>query len=496
MPEALGHVLQALGHGSEHTLFFTTRLFVAVFTALFALQWALSGKPRWRVALLSAFSLYFYWKAGGWFVFAILGTATYDWWLGQRIYDSPTRSKRGYYYASLALNLGLLAWFKYQFFFLGTYDWLLTGTYTPAPLGWLLPVGISYYTFKSLSYIIGLWQEEVEAPERSYLNYLCYVTFFPSLLAGPITRAASFLGQLRQPYRLTQAQVGAAVFLFLTGLVKKLVIADYLAANFVGRVFDYPESYTGLEILLAAFSYGFQLYYDFSGYTDMALGVGLLLGLELGRNFNEPFKAQNVTDFWRRWHITLSTWFNDYVFLPLNFRWRRRGKLFTVLAVTLTFVLSGLWHGPAWTFVLWGLSHGLAIGWDTLTQPQRRRLAQRVPPWLYRSASVLLTYCFLAATYLLFVADDLGQLRLMLTRIFTAFDGHLVGTWLAGYWRVAAMLAVAVVVHYLPTAWKAKLKHRFTQLHWALQALAVATIVLCIYQFTSSEVQPFIYLQF
>lgn len=294
--------------------------------------------------------------------------------------------------------------------------------------------------------------------------------------------------------------MGTAFFLFIKGLFKKVVIADYLAENFVNRVFGNPGQYSGLENLMATYAFGFQLYADFSGYIDMALGIALLLGFELRPNFNEPFKAGNISEFWRRWHMTLSSWFNDYVFVPLSFAWRRWRRLGTVLAVLLTFFLSGLWHGPHWGYVLWGSSHGLIIALEVAGAGLRRRIRTAMPHGLYRLLSILLTYQVLAFTYILFQAavlgKDLAYIGLMYDKILTQVDYSLLGDFVSAYRWVVVVLLLAVVLHFLPCRYKEAVRTAFVRCHWLLQGVIIALAVVLIYQVKSAALLPFVYLQF
>lgn len=479
-------------------LVFHGTLFVSLFAAVYALYAALS-RTRARIYVLLAFSLYFYYKFSGPFVLLMLGTALLDWALSLALHRTRGDGARlALKYTSIGLSLGLLGYFKYTNFFVQSW-WSIANPGSEAPVyDILLPIGISYYTFKSIHYILEV--HGGEAPERNFFHYLTYISFFPNILAGPISRKDEILPQLRQPLQLSREDMGRAFFLFVKGLFKKIVIADFLAVNFVNRVFSSPDSYSGFENLMATYTYGFQLYADFSGYVDMALGVALLLGFRLQPNFNEPFKATNISDFWRRWHMTLSSWFNDYVFVPLSFAWRGWRRAGTILAVLLTFTLSGLWHGPHWAYVLWGTSHGLAIAYEVATGGIRKRLAALLPRWLYTTLSVLVTYQFLAFTYILFQAavlnKDLDYMGLMYGKIFTQLDWTLAPAFVQAYLWVVVVLALAILLHYLPTRWKLTLERSWIRTPWLLQPLLLALAVLLIYQVKSAAMLSFVYLQF
>jgi D-alanyl-lipoteichoic acid acyltransferase DltB (MBOAT superfamily) len=510
----LEHLGQALLPGSKHPLFFNTVLFGLVFTVFYTLYVPLARWAHLRVGLLVAFSLWFYYRVCGWvavpfagdgdqalripFVGVMAFTAMLDWLLARQLAATPHEGRRrALLWVGVGTGLGILAFFKYAYFFADTLAPALGADAGPdAPTRVLEVVGLSYYTFKTVSYLLDVYNESLETPEPSYFHYLAYVSFFPAVMAGPIHRAEPFLQALRAPFALNRTQVGVAFFLFLTGVFKKLVIADFLGANYVNRIFDNPGMYTGFENLMGSFLFGIQLFADFSAYTDMALGVALLLGFELGPNFNEPFKACNITDFWRRWHISLSTWFNEYVYTPLAFRWRRLKRWGAVLAVVVTFVLSGLWHGPTWPFVLWGTAHGLAIGWETATRNPRLRARAALPTWLYDGISLVLTWAFLGLTYSLFKNPTLGAVGEMYGQIFYHFQAEVIPEWFVQYWRVALVAGFALVLVYLPTHWKTALRHTYTALPWPAQAVLGALLILLAYQVATAELQGFIYLRF
>ncbi|MFM1931974.1 MAG: hypothetical protein RL226_1277, partial [Bacteroidota bacterium] len=304
-------------------------------------------KRALRNAFLFFVSLFFYWKTSGHFFLILLFSTVTDFYIGRFIHSAQDALKRKLWLAaSITLNLGVLIYFKYAYFFADSFNRIFGTAYHPInyfaqaaneALGTsftvdriLLPVGISFFTFQTMSYAIDVYRGHLK-PVKSLLDFGFYVSFFPQLVAGPIVRAADFIPQLYEPYKLSRQQFGLAVFWILNGLVKKVLLADYLALNFVDRVFSNPGSYTGFENLMALYGYSLQVYADFSGYTDMAIGVALLMGFRLPLNFNSPYKADSVANFWKRWHISLSTWLKDYLYIPLG--GNRGGSLFTYIAI-------------------------------------------------------------------------------------------------------------------------------------------------------------------
>src|SRR5262249_33504676 len=250
-----------------------------------------------------------------------------------------------------------------------------------------LPVTLSFYVFQALTYTIDLYRRDTKGT-RSYLAHLTAVSFFPTTLAGPITRVSSLVDQFEKHKQLDPADGGRALFLIGIGLMKKLMIADFLAVNLVNRVFDFPKLYSGTETLVAVYAYALQIYYDFSGYTDIAIGSALLLGIKLPANFNAPYAAENVADFWRRWHITLSNWLRDYLYFSLP---GKRSKVMVYVNLIITMVIGGLWHGAAWTFVIWGALHGVGLaivrGWQVF-----RKNAKATGVW--RHFNIIATFHF------------------------------------------------------------------------------------------------------
>jgi D-alanyl-lipoteichoic acid acyltransferase DltB (MBOAT superfamily) len=442
---------------------------------------------------LLIFSLFFYYKIGNSFVFLLIAMASSDFFIGKGIAATQKNGKRNALLAlSLTINIGLLLFFKYTQFFLDS--WLGFTQQSAINLHILQPIGISFFVFKTLSYIFDVHREMIEEPERNYVNYLLYVSFFPTILAGPIAKARNLLPQFKQPVIITSANVGRGLFLILSGLFFKIAIADYLAVNFVDRVFDAPIYFSGFEAALASLGAMFQIYYDFAGYTNMVLGMALLMGFQIEPNFNKPFLAKNITNFWRRWHITLSTWFNEFLFTPLSFSFRRFQQFGTILAVLITFFVSGFWHGAAWTYILWGLSHGVAIAWDTASQKGRKKVASLIPKAIYNPMSILLTVIFLSLSVVLFKSGDLLKAKEVYLLIFTKLDFSLFTQWITAYFYPAIVMLLAILLHYLPQQLTEKAIQLFTRLNWVLKVIVICVFSIFLYQIYISASQPFIYL--
>ena len=359
----------------QKPLFFSQMYFWGFFTLVLFGYTFFYKKNKLRSAYLLLVSLFFYYKSGGYFFVLLLISTLTDYATGYLIYHSGKRAlRRLFVMISLMVNLGLLGYFKYAYFLTGLFN-RLTGSHIVVQnvlAEWtnrltgshfnmshiILPIGISFYTFQTISYTIDIYRGKLK-PVRNLIDFGFYVSFFPQLVAGPIVRAAHFIPQIYRKYALTSREMSQALFLIMNGLIKKVLISDVISVNFVDRIFSDPLVHSGFENLMALYGYALQIYCDFSGYTDIAIGVALLLGFRLPVNFNSPYKARNLTDFWRRWHISLSTWLRDYLYIPLG--GSKKGKFRTHLNILITMLLGGLWHGANLKFVIWGGLHGLGL---------------------------------------------------------------------------------------------------------------------------------------
>lgn len=462
-----------------------------------------------RTAYLFLFSLYFYYKSSGLFFSLLIFSTISDYTFGLLI-ASRTRkfSRKILLGCSVFINLFILAYFKYAYFFTNTVNslfglhlevvnylslWtnqLFSSSFDVSTI--LLPVGISFYTFQTISYTVDVYRQKVE-PVRNIIDFGFYVSFFPQLVAGPIVRAAEFIPQLYNKYRLTQREFGHAFFLILNGLIKKVLISDYISINFVDRVFDTPLSYSGFENLMATYGYAIQIYCDFSGYTDMAIGLALLLGYRLPLNFNSPYKAINITDFWHRWHISLSSWLRDYLYIPIG--GNRKGKFRTHVNIMITMLLGGLWHGANIRFVIWGGLHGLGLVvhkiWCKLF-PTRRKSS----PFWRRFLAGFITFQLVNLSWIFFRAPDIEQSWGMLRQIFLKFGSGSMLQIISTYSIVFTLIVIGFVIHWLPVRIKEWYRGNFIQLPLILKLLTAILIAFIIIQTKSSDVQPFIYFRF
>ncbi|MBN2665719.1 MAG: MBOAT family protein [Bacteroidales bacterium] len=453
-------------------------------------------------------SLFFYYKAGGLFLLLLVFVTLIDYTCGLLIYRSGTKAgKRFFLVLSIVSNIGLLAYFKYTGFFVQTINDLfgtsivvtdVLGAMSNSMLGTnfdissiVLPVGISFFTFQSLSYTIDMYRTKLK-PVRNVSDFGFYVSFFPQLVAGPIVRASEFIPQLYREYSVTRREFSHAVFLIVKGLTKKIIISDFIAVNFIDRVFELPTAYSGFENLIAVYGYGLQIYCDFSGYTDIAIGIALILGFRLPVNFNSPYKALDLTDFWRRWHISLSRWLKDYLYIPLG--GNRKGRLRTLANLMLTMLIGGLWHGASLRFVIWGGLHGIGLAINKIKgylfgiPVHKGRLATAV--------SVFLTFNFVSFCWIFFRAQNMHSVVLMLRQIFNDFVPASFGTIFHVYSGAFALMAAGYIIHFLPEKFKEWYRGLFINTPLALQMILVLIAGFLLFRMGSFATMPFIYFRF
>ena len=479
-------------------LFYTPEFLVFSVVLLGLLSVIHRNTPRKVVLTVASYVFYMWWNPA--FILLIMFSTTVDFFCGRVIGDTKDpKTKRGVLILSLVLNLGVLAFFKYAGFFEA--NLLYLSRLLGHPLNWatlhvVLPVGISFYTFKTISYTVDVYRGRLPVC-RSPLDYALFLCFFPELVPGPLVRASVFLPQLSKLRRVQCDQV--TFFLILKGLVKKLIIADNVA-QFADQVFSSPERWPSVVIWFATMCFSVQIYCDFSGYSDMAIGIARIVGLELPQNFDKPYFARNPSDFWKRWHITLSSWLRDYLYIPLG--GNRGGEFNTYRNLMLTMLLGGLWHGASWNFVVWGAIHGiiqvihrLYAGW----QKSRNPVYGRTSHWLANLVSVLvMQYCVLV-TWLVFRIVDTQKMMTAL-RAFIIPDGRFalgdIGIGNLAFFSTAAVVLVFWAFHGY-AYWR---KHDYEELLGRAR-IPAAAVVCCLAGFAlyclwPAKEAPFIYFQF
>ncbi len=469
-------------------MLFQTPLFLAFLAIVVTGAALLQRRPAARHAFLLAASCLFYmaWSAK---LFGLLaGSILLDYGVGLALGRARgPRARRALLAASLVGQLGVLGLFKYYDFFAANLNALLAAAGLPGQLRLLhlvLPVGISFYTFQTLSYTIDVYRRRLE-PCRRLVEFALFVTFFPQLVAGPIVRASEFLPQLQRPAAPTEAGARQGLYLFLRGMTKKVLFADVLATFFVDPVFARPQAFGGAWILLAVYAFRFQIYGDFAGYSDMAIGCGKMLGYELPENFRSPFKAASFRDSWARWHITLGSWFRDYLFFPLGgTRCSLARSSFNVL---LTMTLVGLWHGAAWTFLAWGAYHGVLLAGERIWRTRFAR-GREPRPWSL-PLRVFAVFQVTTVASLFFRAPDLATVGVMTRRLAAAGPGPAVPWW------AAALFAAAVATHFAPERLKLRTGTLFASQPALAHGLAAAAVLVAA-SLVLDQTNPFYYFQF
>ena len=460
-------------------MLFPTVTFAVFFLIVLPVSWAVMRAQRyWRAfILLASYVFYGWWD---WhFVFLLAASTVVNHVLAVAIFRARgVGARKGLLGLAVAFDLGLLAYFKYADFFLSSVDnvfgtsWLANIT---------LPVGISFYTFMAISYVVDTYREELVP--ASFARFAVFQAFFPHLVAGPIVRASELLPQLEAPRDPRRVDTSRAFFLIVTGLFLKVVIANHLATHIVDDVFAAPERHSSLEVLMAVYGYAVQIFADFCGYTNIAIGAALLLGFEFPQNFASPYTAVSLQDFWRRWHMTLSRWLRDYLYIPLG--GNRKGRLLTYRNLLLTMFLGGLWHGAAWTFVVWGGIHGLGLAVERATGWRPHTRAQQ---WLGR----VLTFHLVCFAWIFFRADSFSRAGDVLTRLFDAWgqSSPLVTT------SVVLAILVGIVGQYLRPVAVGRLLGSFGRLNVVAQSACVAVALTVINTLGPTGVAPFIDFRF
>lgn len=473
-------------------MIFSSGIFLWLFAAFIVVYLLLQRRTTARLMFVTLFSYYFYYKSSGTYFFLLAVVTVSDFLLALLMDRTVTRWKRKLWVVvSLCVNLGLLCYFKYTNFLLECWASLTGGSFSMLDI--FLPVGISFFTFQSLSYTIDVYRREIK-PLTNLLDYAFYVSFFPQLVAGPIVRARDFIPQIRRPLFVSYEMFGRGIFLIVSGLFKKAVISDYISVNFVERIFDNPTLYSGVENLMGVYGYALQIYCDFSGYSDMAIGIALLLGFHFNINFDSPYKSASVTEFWRRWHISLSSWLRDYLYISLG--GNRKGKVRQYVNLIITMFLGGLWHGASWNFVLWGVLHGVALAvhkfWMSLTGRKKGEQSHGIR----RFFGVVVTFHFVCFCWIFFRNADFATSVDMLRQIFTVFRPQLLPQLLAGYWEVFALMGLGYMLHFLPDSWERACTKTVIRLPLLGKAVLMIALIYLVIQMKSSDIQPFIYFQF
>lgn len=540
-----------------YPLIFTQINFWIFFSLAYLIFAIVYKKVPIRNAYLFMISLFFYYKTSGLFIGILLFSTLVDFFIGKSIYKSQNSNKRYFLVTlSICINLLVLCYFKYAYFFTDSFNTLFntnlqvvnylakwsnsfsdTNYFTVDKI--ILPVGISFYTFQTISYSVDIFRKKLK-PLDSILDFGFYVSFFPQLVAGPIVRAESFVPQISKSTFVTKASFDAGTFLILKGLIKKMLFADFIAMHFLDRVFDAPEMFSGFTNIMAMIGYSLQIYGDFSGYTDIAIGLALLMGFELPVNFNSPYKAINAGDFWKRWHISLSTWLRDYLYIPLGgnrqgtrasyiilslmllmlmlafrtnivvisciliavaaviiasrFNNNIKNQINTNINLMLTMLIGGLWHGASFKFVIWGGLNGLGIVvyklWRKVSPYEKKN------HWFVHAWKIGVTFIFITFTRIYFRGESIEHISKFYHQVWHQLDLKTAFAILSHYQAVFWVMLLGYITHWLPQLTKDKIEFVYSNSPNLVKVMIAAVVGVLCYQAYSTDFQPFIYFQF
>jgi alginate O-acetyltransferase complex protein AlgI len=493
----LEYIWNLLQYKPNEPLLFNTSLFLFLFFGLLVIYNLVKSSKPVRVGLLIIFSFYFYYLSAGYYTVIIFISAILNFFLGRWIASTDSFPiKRIFLALALILNIALLGYFKYTNFFLQIVNSLRGTEFNPLAI--FLPIGISFYTFKALTYVFDIYYDTME-PTKNFFDFLLYLVFFPNVLMGPIDRAVDFIPQIEKEPFISKDDLGRATFLICTGLLKTVVISSYLEDNFLARVFEFPLRYTGVENLLAIYAYAVRLYCDFSGYTDLAIAISLFLGFKIMDNFNSPFKATSIADFWRRWHISLSKWLLDYLFKPVQISLRGLKVWGNTIALVVTFFVCGFWHGAGWNFILWGVYFGVLMAIALLLQKPKTKLYKALHIYntkYLKFFQTIITFHFIAFSFIIFRSSNLQNVKDMVSQITDFFHAEVFIQFIERMPLIFGLIVIGFVSHFIPVKYENSLKKGVTALPLIGKVILIVIVIWIAAQFKSADIQPFIYFQF
>lgn len=471
-------------------MLFNTISFYAVFIVFLTIYAVLQRTSRTLMMLyVVLFSLAFFSRMNPEVAMLLPLTALLSWAMTRRMNECKGELRKRWLYFIILVDLLPLLYFKYTNFGIDVINTLLRENLPLLDI--VLPVGISFYTFQAIAHTVDVYKRRLRL-KMDFLEYIFYLSFFPLLLAGPITRAGTMLQQMRENKEVNSRLLYTGLWLVMMGIIKKCVVADYIA-QFNNWAFDEPLLYNGFELLMAVVGFSIQIYCDFSGYSDMSIGIAAMMGFRLRENFNLPYQSLNITEFWRRWHISLSTWFRDYVYIPLG--GNRGSASRTYLNNFVTMVVAGLWHGSTLMFVLWGAMHGAAL---VLHKFCSRLFLHRLPSdrWWVKVPSWMLFQIFLMVTWVFFRSADVPTALSMFERIFTEFSTDCIPAFLSQRPLWVIIISIAIMAHCIRERWFYRLQENFIVLPWVVKTLLMLIVLQLAIEFSNSEVQPFLYYKF
>ncbi|MEJ6687265.1 MAG: MBOAT family O-acyltransferase [Crocinitomicaceae bacterium] len=553
----MDRLLQLFSFDETQPLIFTQLDFWIFFLIVLSIFSFIHKYKLTRSIFLFVVSLFFYFKTSGLLVLLLSASIVINYFIGKGVWAALSQNKKKFYVTlSVLFNILTLGYFKYAYFFTDSFNEMFHTNYETFNVfarmansfmdsgsfadHIVLPVGVSFFTFQSISYVVDIYRKEV-APVKNFFEYAFFVSFFPQLVAGPIVRAKDFIPQIRKPFQLNHNDFSWAIIQIVKGILKKVILADYIAIHFIDKVVDAPEAFPGFISIIAMWGYSLQIYGDFSGYTDIAIGVSRLMGFKLLENFNSPYKAVSVADFWRRWHKSLGSWLRDYLYIPLG--GNRGGGIATYIAtliilvflifitqwywlafiyvglmllysvlsllfssfkkhihrdlnLLITMVIGGLWHGASENFVIWGAMNGIALilynHWKKVS-PYEHSQAIYIRVW-----RIFLTFNFITFTRIWFRLEDDGAPAQMLAQIWNNFELNQTSLdiLMTGFDTALYIMLMGYLLHWLPNKTKLFGEKLFTRMPMYVQSIIVAFILIGVYQAFSDTFKPFVYFQF
>lgn len=471
-------------------MLFNTITFYAIFIA-FLLFFAILRKTT-KIGMMlyvSAFSIFFFYQANAELCFLLPLTALFSWLSTRRMAECKGKSRKVWVTMIILVNLIPLIYYKYTNFGINIINEIFHQNFSLLSI--MLPIGISFYTFQAISHAVDVYKEKF-TQKVSFLSYLFYLSFFPLLLAGPITRAETFFPQIAGKKKpIDEKLIYSGLWLIMIGLIKKSVIADYIA-QYNNWIFDDPMGYSGFENLMGAIGYTVQIYCDFSGYSDMSIGIAALMGIKLKDNFNFPYQSLNITEFWRRWHISLSTWFRDYLYIPMG--GNRKGELRTYFNNFVTMLVAGLWHGSTWMFIIWGGLHGLGL---LVHKSMKKLFLDKIPNnFIVIAVSWFVTHVFVTICWVFFRAESLEVCKNIFMQIGTNFDIAYLPYFILARPLWTGIIVASYLFHAVRERHFEKMQEWYVRSPWIVKVILFLVVVQLAIQFHTNSVQPFIYYQF
>ena len=484
-------ILESFVYSEKDPLLFNSGFFLFFF-CFFLMAYALFFKTsKARIYFLTLFSLYFFYKASNWYVVFIVLAAIVDFKLSNLIYSMSLGLKRKLLlWISIFLNLLLLFTFKYTDFFIGMMNDIGNNQINLLKLA--LPVGISFYTFENLSYTLDVYDGKVK-PLNKFIDYLFFLSFFPKLMMGPIVRAKDFLPQIAKKPSVTNDQIGEGLYLITAGIIKKVIISDYINANFVRIIFDNPSAHSGAECLMTLYGYAMVIYCDFSGYSDMAIGMAKWIGFEININFLSPYQSSSITEFWKRWHISLSSWLKDYLYI----RWlggNKKGKIRTRINLIITMLLGGLWHGASWNFIFWGGLHGVALVLDKMFNSFFGKFIPKTK--FSRMIGIIITFHFVCFGWIFFRSTTFANSWVFMEKIIHQFKPVSYLEFFKGYYSVFVLIGIGFMLHFIPNRIEKAYQQFLVKTPVPVKIIYLFICILIAIQFKQADAIKPIYLQF